>query len=94
MLLADRLPGIARAVMNGDNGARHIQEGRQWQQQSHLFNRGTEQYGCTSSGGDEPGTIPREMRVENGYGVTGRREGGPASSYWDLLRAHLSDPLT
>jgi len=80
--------------MNGDNGARHIQEGQQWQQQSHLFNRGTEQYGCTSSGGDEPGTIPREMRVENGYGVTGRREGGPASSYWDLLRAHLSDPLT
>ncbi|XP_039782021.1 U-box domain-containing protein 62-like isoform X9 [Panicum virgatum] len=85
---------IARAVMNGDNGARHIQEGHQWQQQSHLFNRGTEQYGCTSSGGDEPGTIPREMRVENGYGVTGRREGGPASSYWDLLRSHLSDPLT
>jgi hypothetical protein len=35
-----------------------------------------------------------EMRMENGCGVIGRREGGPASSYWDLLRAHLSDPLT
>ncbi|RCV40262.1 hypothetical protein SETIT_9G038500v2 [Setaria italica] len=91
---ASSAPGIGRAAMNGENGVRHIQEGHQWQQQSHLYNRGTEQYGSTSSGGDEPGTIPREMRVENGYGVIGRREGGPASSYWDLLRAHLSDPLT
>ncbi|KAF8708565.1 hypothetical protein HU200_029936 [Digitaria exilis] len=80
---ADHTPGIGRAAMNGENGARHIQEGHQ-----------TEQYGCTSSGGDEPGTIPMEMRAENGYGVIGRREGGPASNYWDLLRAHLSDPLT
>ncbi|KAL6893830.1 hypothetical protein ACP4OV_007928 [Aristida adscensionis] len=87
-------PGIRRAVMNGENGSRHIQEEQQWQQHSHLYSRGTEQYGHTSCRGDEPGTIPREMRVENGYGVIGRREGGPASSYWDLLRAHLSDPLT
>ncbi|PUZ36399.1 hypothetical protein GQ55_9G034800 [Panicum hallii var. hallii] len=91
---ASSAPGIGRAAMNGDNGARHTQEVHQWQQQSHFYNRGTEQCGCTSSGGDEPGTTPMEMRVENGCGVIGRREGGPASSYWDLLRAHLSDPLT
>jgi hypothetical protein len=91
---ASSAPGIGRAAMNGDIGARHTQEVHQWQQQSHFYNRGTEQYGCTSSGGDEPGTIPMEMRMENGCGVIGRREGGPASSYWDLLRAHLSDPLT
>ena len=86
--------GIWRAVMmNGENGARKIQEGPQRQ----LPNCGTGQYayGRASSGGDEePGSVPREMRVEDGYGVIGRREGGPASSYWDLLRAHLSDPLT
>ncbi|CAN6280829.1 unnamed protein product [Urochloa humidicola] len=82
---ASSAPGIGRTAMNEENGARYIQEGHQWQQQSHLN---------TSSGGEEPGTIPREMRVENGYGVIGRRDGGPASSYWDLLRAHLSDPLT
>ncbi|XP_062214191.1 U-box domain-containing protein 62-like isoform X4 [Phragmites australis] len=85
---------IGRAVMSGENGSSHIQEGQQWQQHSRLYDRVTEQYGRTSSGGDEPGTIPRETRVENGYGVIGGREGGPASSYWDLLRAHLSDPLT
>ncbi|XP_062212818.1 transcription elongation factor TFIIS-like [Phragmites australis] len=91
---ASSSPGIERAVLDGENGASHIQEGHQWQQHSHVYNRGTEQYVRTSSGGDEPGTIPRDKRVENGYGVIGRREGGPASSYWDLLRAHLSDPLT
>ncbi|CAL4943475.1 unnamed protein product [Urochloa decumbens] len=91
---ASSAPGIGRAAMNEKNGARDIQEGHQWRQHSHLYNRGTEQYGSNSSGGEEPCTIPREMRVENGYGVIGRREGGPASSYWDLLRAHLSDPLT
>lgn len=70
---------------------RQIQEGQQWQ----LYSCGTEQHGRASSRGDEePGSVPREMRVEDGYGVIGRREGGPASSYWDLLRAHLSDPLT
>ncbi|KAL6636678.1 hypothetical protein ACP70R_024250 [Stipagrostis hirtigluma subsp. patula] len=94
LLLADCTLGIGRAVVNGENGLRHIQEEQQWQQHSHVSNRGTEQYVPTSSRGDEPGMIPREMRVENGYGVIGRREGGPASSYWDLLRAHLSDPLT
>ncbi|XP_062214197.1 U-box domain-containing protein 62-like isoform X9 [Phragmites australis] len=91
---ASSSPGIGRAVMSGENGSSHIQEGQQWQQHSRLYDRVTEQYGRTSSGGDEPGTIPRETRVENGYGVIGGREGGPASSYWDLLRAHLSDPLT
>ncbi|CAN6297291.1 unnamed protein product [Urochloa humidicola] len=91
---ASSAPGIGRAAMNEENGARYIQEGHQWQQQSHLNNCGTAQYGSTSSGGEEPGTIPREMRVENGYGVIGKRDRGPASSYWDLLRAHLSDPLT
>ncbi|XP_062214192.1 U-box domain-containing protein 62-like isoform X5 [Phragmites australis] len=91
---AARSSGIGRAVMSGENGSSHIQEGQQWQQHSRLYDRVTEQYGRTSSGGDEPGTIPRETRVENGYGVIGGREGGPASSYWDLLRAHLSDPLT
>uniref|UniRef100_A0A0A9GE72 U-box domain-containing protein n=1 Tax=Arundo donax TaxID=35708 RepID=A0A0A9GE72_ARUDO len=91
---ASSSPGIGRTVMNGDNGSSHIQEEQRWQQDSGIYNRGAEQYGCTSSGGDEPGTDPREMRVKNGYGVIGRREGGPASSYWDLLRAHLSDPLT
>ncbi|XP_048532372.1 U-box domain-containing protein 62-like [Triticum urartu] len=80
-----------RPVVNGENGARQIQEGQQWQ----LYSCGTEQPGRASSRGDEePGSVPREMRVEDGYGVIGRREGGPASSYWDLLRAHLSDPLT
>jgi len=69
--------------MNGEIGVRSIQEGQQWHQ-----------FGLASPGGDDPGTIPRDMRAENGYGVVGRREGGPASSYWDLLRAHLSDPLT
>ncbi|KAM3279348.1 hypothetical protein ACQJBY_046593 [Aegilops geniculata] len=85
-------PGIGRPVVNGENGTRQIQEGQQWQ----LYSCGTEQqHGRTSSRGDEePGSVPREMRVEDGYGVIGRREGGPASSYWDLLRAHLSDPLT
>ncbi|KAI4985948.1 hypothetical protein ZWY2020_018578 [Hordeum vulgare] len=84
-------PGIRRPVTNGENGVRRIQEGQQWQ----LYSCGTEQQGRASSRGDEePGSVPREMRVEDGYGVIGRREGGPASSYWDLLRAHLSDPLT
>lgn len=83
--------GIGRAVMNGENGATQIQEAQQWQ----LHNGATTQFGHASSRGDEePGSIPGEMRVEDGYGVIGRREGGPASSYWDLLRAHLSDPLT
>uniref|UniRef100_R7WCL6 PUB 62/63 C-terminal domain-containing protein n=1 Tax=Aegilops tauschii TaxID=37682 RepID=R7WCL6_AEGTA len=83
--------GIGRPVVNGENGTRQIQEGQQWQ----LYSCGTEQHGRSSSRGDEePGSVPREMRVEDGYGVIGRREGGPASSYWDLLRAHLSDPLT
>uniref|UniRef100_J3LU41 PUB 62/63 C-terminal domain-containing protein n=1 Tax=Oryza brachyantha TaxID=4533 RepID=J3LU41_ORYBR len=77
-------PGIGRAGMNGGDGMRQIQEEHQWQR-SHIY---------ASSREDEPSTIPREMRVENGYGVIGRREGGPASCYWDLLRAHLSDPLT
>jgi hypothetical protein len=75
--------------INGGNGVRSIQEGQQW----HLCNHGIE-IGRPSPGGDEPGTIPRDVRVENGHGVVGRRDGGPASSYWDLLRAHLSDPLT
>lgn len=83
MLLADRTPGMGRTEMNGEIGVRSIQEGQQWHQ-----------FGLASPGGDDPGTIPRDMRAENGYGVVGRREGGPASSYWDLLRAHLSDPLT
>uniref|UniRef100_A0A0E0GVJ0 PUB 62/63 C-terminal domain-containing protein n=2 Tax=Oryza TaxID=4527 RepID=A0A0E0GVJ0_ORYNI len=86
-------PGIGRAGMNRGNGMRQIEEEQQWQH-SHIYNCGNEQYGHASSREDEPSTIPREMRVENGYGVIGRREGGPASSYWDLLRAHLSDPLT
>ncbi|XP_066341621.1 U-box domain-containing protein 62-like isoform X1 [Miscanthus floridulus] len=76
-------PGIGRTEMNGEIGVRSNQEGQQWHQ-----------FGLASPGGDDPGTIPRDMRAENGYGVVGRREGGPASSYWDLLRAHLSDPLT
>jgi hypothetical protein len=77
--------------MNGENGARQILEGQQWQ----LDNGETGQFGHASSRGDEEsGSNPREMRVDDGYGVIGRREGGPASSYWDLLRAHLSDPLT
>nr|ACG32827.1 hypothetical protein [Zea mays] len=82
-------PGIGRMEINGGNGVRSIQEGQQW----HLCNHGIE-IGRPSPGGDEPGTIPRDVRVENGHGVVGRRDGGPASSYWDLLRAHLSDPLT
>ncbi|XP_037444076.1 transcription elongation factor TFIIS-like [Triticum dicoccoides] len=82
---------IGRPVVNGENGGSQIQEGQQWQ----LYSCGTEQHDRASSRGDEePGSVPREMRVEDGYGVIGRREGGPASSYWDLLRAHLSDPLT
>uniref|UniRef100_A0A0E0D8Q5 PUB 62/63 C-terminal domain-containing protein n=1 Tax=Oryza meridionalis TaxID=40149 RepID=A0A0E0D8Q5_9ORYZ len=86
-------PGIGRAGMNRGNGMRQIEEEQQWQN-SHIYNCGNEQYEHASSREDEPSNIPREMRVENGYGVIGRREGGPASSYWDLLRAHLSDPLT
>ncbi|EEC76408.1 hypothetical protein OsI_14060 [Oryza sativa Indica Group] len=86
-------PGIGRAGINRGNGMRQIEEEQQWQH-SHIYNCGNEQYGHASSREDEPSTIPREMRVDNGYGVIGRREGGPASSYWDLLRAHLSDPLT
>ncbi|XP_008670196.1 U-box domain-containing protein 62-like isoform X1 [Zea mays] len=86
---AQRLSGIGRMEINGGNGVRSIQEGQQW----HLCNHGIE-IGRPSPGGDEPGTIPRDVRVENGHGVVGRRDGGPASSYWDLLRAHLSDPLT
>ncbi|KAG8061486.1 hypothetical protein GUJ93_ZPchr0003g18018 [Zizania palustris] len=88
-------PRIGRAgagTIEG-NGMRQIQEQQQWQH-SHMYNCGNEQYRHGLPRGDEPSTIPREMRVENGYGVIGRREGGPASSYWDLLRAHLSDPLT
>uniref|UniRef100_A0ACD6A6P4 Uncharacterized protein n=1 Tax=Avena sativa TaxID=4498 RepID=A0ACD6A6P4_AVESA len=85
-------PGIGRAEMNGENGARQIQEGHQQQ----MYNGGTGQFGhgASSRGDQEPGPIARDTRVEDGYGVIGRREGGPASSYWDLLRAHLSDPLT
>ncbi|EER90651.1 hypothetical protein BDA96_01G041100 [Sorghum bicolor] len=76
-------PGIGRTEMNGEIAVRSIQEGQQWHQ-----------FGLASPGVDDPGTIPRDLRGENGYGIVGRREGGPASSYWDLLRAHLSDPLT
>lgn len=89
---ASSAQGIGQTAMNGDSGVRPLQEVHQWQQQS---NRGIEQFGCTSPGqGDDRGSNSRDMRMENGYGVIGRREGGPASSYWDLLRAHLSDPLT
>ncbi|TVU44432.1 hypothetical protein EJB05_03873 [Eragrostis curvula] len=87
-------PGVGQATSSGYNVERNIQEEQQWQRHSHVYSRGTERYICTSFGGDEPCTAPRELMVENGYGVIGRREGGPASSYWDLLRAHLSDPLT
>jgi S-adenosylmethionine synthetase len=77
--------------MNGENGVTRVQEG----QQQQMYNCETGQFVRSSSRGDEePGSITGEMRVEDGYGVIGRREGGPASSYWDLLRAHLSDPLT
>ncbi|KQK12501.1 hypothetical protein BRADI_1g04090v3 [Brachypodium distachyon] len=87
-------PAGIRQTTIGENGVRQIQAEQQWQH-SQMYNCGTPQYGQASSRGDEePGSIPREMRVEDGYGVIGRREGGPASSYWDLLRAHLSDPLT
>uniref|UniRef100_A0A0D9W0N5 Uncharacterized protein n=1 Tax=Leersia perrieri TaxID=77586 RepID=A0A0D9W0N5_9ORYZ len=86
-------PGIGRAEMNGGNGMRQNREEQQWQH-GHIYSCGNEQYRHASPREDEPSTIPREMRVEDGYGVIGRREGGPASSYWDLLRAHLSDPLT
>ncbi|KAJ1293012.1 hypothetical protein BS78_01G035300 [Paspalum vaginatum] len=89
---ASSAQGIGRTAMNRESAVRPIQDGQQWQRQG---NHGADLFGCTSPGrGEDPGTIPRDMRVENGYGVIGRREGGPASSYWDLLRAHLSDPLT
>ncbi|KAM0841198.1 hypothetical protein ACQ4PT_059177 [Festuca glaucescens] len=83
--------GVGQSVMNGENGVTRVQEG----QQQQIYNGETGQFVHSSSRGDEePGSITGEMRVEDGYGVIGRREGGPASSYWDLLRAHLSDPLT
>ncbi|CAM0877243.1 unnamed protein product [Alopecurus aequalis] len=87
--------GIGLEVMNGENGVMQIED--QERQQCRFHNGGTGENGHASSGGgdEEPGSSTlRETRVEDGYGVIGRREGGPASSYWDLLRAHLSDPLT